>query len=175
MTAEDPTPGTTTTETSAFAPADDVFDALESIAGINDDLPERLKAREQMEREHLIGLATIRQVAALTQAEVAARMGVKQTSISRLENRADVLLSTMKAYFDAVGAEATITIRIGNAVHEVLLTELATSHTTEEPLPAARKAGSNRGRSAITGRLVRESTFKKNPKFAATKIAKKST
>lgn len=107
-----------------FAPADDVFEALESIPGLNEDRAERDAAREQMEREHAIGLATIRQVAALTQAEVARKMGVRQTSVSRLEARPDMLLSTLKAYFDAVGAEATVTIRIGNVEHKVALDEI---------------------------------------------------
>lgn len=107
-----------------FAPADDVFAALESIPGINDDLAERETARDQMERQHRVGLATIRQVAALTQAEVAEKMGVRQTSVSRLEARPDILLSTMKAYFDAVGAEAVITIRVGDVEHRVALDEL---------------------------------------------------
>jgi DNA-binding XRE family transcriptional regulator len=111
-------------KTPEFAQADDVFAALESIPGINDDLAEREAAREQMEREHRVGLATIRQVAALTQTEVAEKMGVRQTSISRLEARGDVLLSTLKAYFDAVGADAVITIRIGNVEHRVSLDEL---------------------------------------------------
>lgn len=109
---------------SAFAPIDDVMAALESLPGINDDLGERQDARDQMERQHKVGLATIRQVAALTQTEVAEKMGVRQTSVSRLEARPDMLLSTMKAYFDAVGAEATITIRVGGTEHHVRLDEL---------------------------------------------------
>ncbi len=117
---------TTMTEqsTSEFAAADDVFDALESIPGINDDLAGREAARDQMERAHKIGLATIRQVAHLTQTEVAQKMGIRQTSVSRLEARPDILLSTMKAYFDAVGAEATIVIRIGDVEQHVSLAEL---------------------------------------------------
>ena len=107
-----------------FAPADDVFASLESIPGINDDLSERVAARDQTERHHRVGLATIRQVAALTQAEVADKLGVGQTSVSRLEARPDMLLSTLKAYFDAVGAEATLTIRVGGIEHRVSLDEL---------------------------------------------------
>lgn len=109
---------------SDFAPIDDVMEALGSLPGINDDFPERRAAREQIERQRKVGLATIRQVAALTQTEVAEKMGVRQTSASRLEARPDMLLSTMKAYFDAVGAEATITIRIGDTEHHVRLDEL---------------------------------------------------
>ncbi len=110
--------------TNEFAAADDVFDALESIPGINDDLAGREAARDQMERAHKIGLATIRQVAHLTQNEVAKKMGIRQTSVSRLEARPDILLSTMKAYFDAIGAEATIVIRIGGLEQHVGLAEL---------------------------------------------------
>ncbi len=107
-----------------FASADDVFAALESVPGLNDNLVARTAAREQMEREHQIGLATVRQVAALTQEEVARRLGVRQTSVSRLENRSDMLLSTLKSYFDAVGAETTLVIRVGNVEHRVALDEL---------------------------------------------------
>ena len=113
---------------SAFAPIDDVMDALESLPGIDDDRAERQEAQEQAERHHRIGLATIRQVAALTQTEVAEKMGIRQTSVSRLEARPDMLLSTMKAYFDAVGAEATITIKVGDTEHHVRLDELV-GHT----------------------------------------------
>lgn len=109
---------------SAFAPIDDVMETLESLPGIDDDRAERDEAQEQAERHYRIGLATIRQVAALTQTEVAEKMGVRQTSVSRLEARPDMLLSTMKAYFDAVGAEATITIRVGGTEHHVRLDEL---------------------------------------------------
>ncbi len=40
-----------TEQHSEFAPADDLFVALESILCINDDLPRRQAAREQMERQ----------------------------------------------------------------------------------------------------------------------------
>ncbi|MCL2423002.1 MAG: helix-turn-helix transcriptional regulator [Micrococcales bacterium] len=112
------------TEHDHFAPADDVFAALESIEGLNDDKDERDAAREQMEREYRVGLATIRKVAELTQAEVARKMGIRQTSVSRLEARPDMLLSTLKAYFDAVGAEATIIVRVGDVEHRASLAEL---------------------------------------------------
>ncbi|MCL2850217.1 MAG: hypothetical protein FWE61_09275 [Micrococcales bacterium] len=36
----------------------------------------------------------------------------------------EIALSTLKAYFDAVGAEATITIRVGEVEHRASLAEL---------------------------------------------------
>lgn len=44
-----------------FAPADDVFAALESIPGIHDDRAERDAAREQMESQHRIGIPAVRE------------------------------------------------------------------------------------------------------------------
>lgn len=101
-----------------FGPADDVFELLEAIPGIDDNLPERLEFRAQMEREHKVGLAQIREVAALTQAEVAAKMGKTQTGVSRLEHRDDMLLSTLKKYLEAIGADAVITVRVGQDAHQ---------------------------------------------------------
>lgn len=49
-------------------------------------------------------LAETRARAGLTQTQVAERMGVSQSDVSKLERRADVLLSTLRAYARAVGA-----------------------------------------------------------------------
>ena len=51
-------------------------------------------------------------------------MGIGQTSVSRIEQRDDILLSTMKHYFDALGADATIVIRMGDVEHRVALDEI---------------------------------------------------
>lgn len=96
-----------------FAPADDVFAVLESIPGLQDNRAERRAARDQMEREHRVGLAQIREIAKMTQVEVAERMGKTQTGVSRLEHRDDMLLSTLKGYLDAIGAEAIIALKVG--------------------------------------------------------------
>lgn len=113
-----------------FAPADDLIAALGTIPGIHDDLDQRNTAREQMEREYQLGLAQLRQAAELTQAEVARKMGIHQTGVSKLEGRDDVLMSTFKAYLDALGAEATITIRVGGTKRTVTLAELVTHDST---------------------------------------------
>ncbi|MCL2466342.1 MAG: helix-turn-helix domain-containing protein [Micrococcales bacterium] len=107
-----------------FAPIDDTFAALKSLPGIDDDLEERMEASEQMEREHIAGLAMVREVAAMTQDDVARKMGVAQGSVSRLERRGDLLLSSLRAYFKAVGAEATIVLKIGDTRRVVPLDDL---------------------------------------------------
>jgi len=51
-------------------------------------------------------------------------MGIGQTSVSRIEQRDDFLLSTMKHRFDALGADTTIVIRMGGVEHRVALDEI---------------------------------------------------
>lgn len=62
------------------------------------------EARE-MDREYAENLAKIRKAAELTQSDVAAKLGVGQAVISRLERRNDMLLSTLADYLHATGAE----------------------------------------------------------------------
>lgn len=50
-------------------------------------------------------LAAVRKAGALTQTQLAERMGVTQGAISQLENKPDMLLSTLRNYLIAVGAE----------------------------------------------------------------------
>jgi len=47
----------------------------------------------------------------LTQQELADRLGMTQSEVSRLESRRDVRVSTLRAYVGAAGGELTITAR----------------------------------------------------------------
>ena len=62
--------------------------------------------RQQMDAEdrvYAMSLAAVRKAAELTQVDLAKRLGVTQGVVSRIENRDDVLLSTLLAYLDAAG------------------------------------------------------------------------
>jgi DNA-binding XRE family transcriptional regulator len=50
-------------------------------------------------------LRDLRKAHELTQEKVAALLGVKQGSISDLEKRSDILLSTLREYIEALGGE----------------------------------------------------------------------
>lgn len=52
-----------------------------------------------------VPLATLRRSRDLTQVEVAARLGVDQAQVSRLEHRSDVLLSTVYDYLTSLGGK----------------------------------------------------------------------
>ncbi|OBF98894.1 helix-turn-helix domain-containing protein [Mycolicibacter sinensis] len=66
----------------------------------------------------MIELGRIRREAGVTQAEMAARLGITQGSVSQLERRGDMLLSTLSEYLAALGAEARITVSIGDQTFE---------------------------------------------------------
>src|SRR5215469_15944118 len=63
-------------------------------------------AADEMDRVYAMNLAMIRKAAQMTQVEVARRLGVGQGAVSRLENRGDMLLSTLYDYLTATGADA---------------------------------------------------------------------
>jgi DNA-binding XRE family transcriptional regulator len=55
-----------------------------------------------------VGFAALRKARNQTQVELAARMGLPQASISDMENRSDLLLSTLAKYLRAMGGELQI-------------------------------------------------------------------
>ena len=53
-------------------------------------------------------LRALREVADLTQADLAKRLGVGQAAVSKIENRGDVQISSLKKYVEALGATLRI-------------------------------------------------------------------
>lgn len=100
---------------SNFTVVDDEFmNQFKDIVGTPEEQAERDAARDEMNRVHAANLAAIRKAGELTQVELAKRMGVGQGSISRLESRNDMLLSTLFDYLTATGAEnaqLSVTVR----------------------------------------------------------------
>jgi len=78
---------------------------------------------DQADREQKMNLAAIRLAADLTQVELAQRMGIKQSAVSGLEARDDMLRSTLANYLSAAGASnPRVVVIIGG-------------HDVEYPLP----------------------------------------
>src|SRR5260370_12532159 len=63
------------------------------------------RVREELQR---MALEELRGAKHLTQADMAEMLGVPQSSISRIEQRADMYLSTLRNYIHAVGGELRI-------------------------------------------------------------------
>ncbi len=62
-----------------------------------------------------IPLAALRTRAGVTQQQIAERMRISQSDVSKLERRADVKVSTLRAYLDALGATLRITAGLPKA------------------------------------------------------------
>jgi len=66
--------------------------------------------RERMGREALAeydakGFGAVRKAREMTQVELAEKLGIDQAGVSAIENRSDLLLSTMAKYIRALGGE----------------------------------------------------------------------
>jgi transcriptional regulator with XRE-family HTH domain len=61
----------------------------------------------------VIDLAAIRRASGLTQTELAAKLGVGQAQISKIERQGDMLISTLASYLRALGVDAKIVVEVG--------------------------------------------------------------
>ena len=83
---------------------DDVFKALAP----------RRRAKVEARAAHLATLKDLRLAAEQTQQELALALGVRQDTISRLEQRSDMLLSTMRRYVEAMGGSLDLVVKFPN-------------------------------------------------------------
>lgn len=49
----------------------------------------------------------------MTQVELAARLGVGQAAVSKIERQSDMLVSTLASYLRAVGVHASLVVEMG--------------------------------------------------------------
>jgi hypothetical protein len=83
----------------------------ELMAGLSSERRKRVEARAAKLVAEEKSLRDLRQAHNLTQQRMAKKLGVKQHSISRLEQRSDMLLSTLRDYIGKMGGELVLTAR----------------------------------------------------------------
>jgi DNA-binding XRE family transcriptional regulator len=69
------------------------------------DLPAKRRAAVEARAGNLATLKDLRQAVAQTQQDLASTLGVGQDTISRIEKRSDMLLSTLRRYVEAMGGK----------------------------------------------------------------------
>lgn len=74
-------------------------------------LPAKRRGKIEARAAELATLKDLRQAVARTQEELAATLGVGQDTISRLEKRSDMLLSTLRRYIEAMGGKLELVAR----------------------------------------------------------------
>jgi len=123
---------------------------MKNINEIIRALPTERRAKIAARAEQLIGqemaLQHLRVARRLTQQSIARVLGVGQDSVSRLESRSDMLLSTLRTYVEAMGGSLKLVAEFPDGV--ALLSDLG--QVEEEPIPLHK-----RERQAI-GRAVRK-------------------
>lgn len=101
---------------SSFVRGNDRLNRLLSDPEIAAGVAEIESEARNMDRVYAESLAKIRKAGELTQNDVAARLGVGQGVVSRLEHRDDMLLSTLAEYLRATGAEQPRIVAVLNGV-----------------------------------------------------------
>jgi DNA-binding XRE family transcriptional regulator len=68
--------------------------------------------RRQEPKLEIKGLRELRQIAGKAQADVATALQIKQPSVSKIEKQADMYLSTLRAYVQAIGGELELLVTL---------------------------------------------------------------
>src|ERR1700719_3557075 len=82
----------------------------DKMAGLPARRRARIKARAQKLIAEETSLQALRKAHQKTQEKVAAELGIGQDSVSRLEQRGDMLLSTLREYVAAIGGSVRLLV-----------------------------------------------------------------
>ena len=103
-------------------------------------LPAGRRGEIEARAAELATLKDLRQAVAQTQEELAATLGVGQDTISRLEKRSDMLLSTLRHYVESVGGRLALVATFPDQ-RAVIIDHLGENRTVK-------KRGDGRGKAA---------------------------
>jgi transcriptional regulator with XRE-family HTH domain len=82
----------------------------EVMASLPAEEREWIEARARVLIEEVETLRALRQVLGKAQGEIAARLKVKQPSVSKLEKQTDMYLSTLRGYVEALGGKLELVV-----------------------------------------------------------------
>lgn len=103
------------------------------------DLPQERRVAIEARAGKLATLKDLRQAAEQTQQDLAVALGVGQDTISRLEKRSDMLLSTMRRYVEAMGGSLELVAQFPNRP-PVVIDHLVTTQERRRPHAASASA-----------------------------------
>jgi len=86
----------------------------EVMKNLTPERRDRIKSKAKEIFEEEMTLRDLRAIQHLTQARLAELLGVEQDSVSRMERRADMLLSTMTSYVEAMGGKLSLIAEFPN-------------------------------------------------------------
>ena len=139
---------------------DDVIAGLPKARRDRIETKAALLAREMI--EHADSLGEIRKAMSKTQSEIARELGVGQVAVAQLEQRSDLLLSTLQRYVRAAGAELSLVVHTKQGA-EIVLQSLGDLDGKKNVATKLRRAAGGRTakrRTALGRRQVRARTRK---------------
>ncbi|MFN3671305.1 MAG: helix-turn-helix domain-containing protein [Bosea sp. (in: a-proteobacteria)] len=115
------------------------------MAALPTERRQRIEAETARMADEIMTLREVRRALRLTQSTVAKALDMEQESISRIERRADLLLSTLRDYVSALGGTLKITAEFpsGRTVQIATLKDLGAS-TPGRLASAKKKQGAGR-------------------------------
>jgi DNA-binding CsgD family transcriptional regulator len=82
------------------------------LADLPPERKKRIDARYRAMKREIESLRELRLVAGKAQADIAASLDIKQPSVSKIETQADMYLSTLRRYVEAIGGELDLIVRL---------------------------------------------------------------
>ena len=73
-----------------------------------------IKRRVKQLAQEELSLADLRKAYRITQVELAKKLGVRQATVSQVENSTDLYLSTLRKHIEAMGGELALTAKFPN-------------------------------------------------------------
>jgi transcriptional regulator with XRE-family HTH domain len=73
---------------------------------------QRIDQRYRELKQEVESLRELRKIVGKAQAEVAKALKIKQPSVSKIEKQADMYLSTLRDYVEAIGGELELVVRL---------------------------------------------------------------
>ena len=119
--------------------------AEEVLASLPPERQARIKARAAELIAEEFALRDLRRAKKVTQEEVAARLGGRQVYVSRLEHRADMKLSTLRGYVEALGGDLQLIVTFPEG-ETVRLGHFGEEPSDWTPAPAKTKATAGKRR-----------------------------
>jgi hypothetical protein len=84
----------------------------EVIATLPKDSQDRVDSRYNELKQEVESLRQLRKVAGKAQVDIAAALKITQPSVSKLERQADMYLSTLRSYVQAIGGELELVVHL---------------------------------------------------------------
>jgi hypothetical protein len=84
----------------------------EIIDALPKERRQHVEARYRELKNEVEGLRELRNAAGKAQADIAAALNIKQPSVSKIEKQADMYISTLRSYIEAIGGELDLVVRL---------------------------------------------------------------